>query len=1008
MPAPAPAPAPAVPAASSSSTPRPSTSSTSTSRRLRTKTSGLSDIIRHRRDSNSTPPSPPALPSPPLASELPAPKPRRRIPFLSLRRKPDPDGAGTASKPQSGTGSRSSRLSHTPSPKSPNAHPPSPPPLPSKSPLAIPKSPPAFTRSPGTRSSSPVTLTPSRSLTPTAPQHGVQSPSYPSFPTSTLSPLNPPLTSPTRLTTNPKNGPTITVSSPSPDEARAPGLVDGSAANRSPSQRPPAQDGYVTDPSHPATRSSNTRLHFPQSSKGNLSDSDAGGAARQPPVRNRKSSIFDRLKGVRPPLPRSTTSQSSLSASDTHSSSTTPLTSAHTSKSPSETSQDLEAVLSMDEGMLTEVELPTSSSSSMPRATTSRNPSPASSVRRVSILPPPAKKTDTATSSRAVPLRTRERGSFSGGSGSESASSSRMALSMSRRNPPRPLARSATSVSKSPTPKRVSPPAGSSWLLTKPPVAPSADNDPSSSSSLKAPTPVTRARAASDSRTFHSPTNSVGTLSPGTGRRQRQSVNGDTAPSLRSAWQPSTTPPSGPLPAPPPEAPSSPTTSEASLSVSAPPRIASMLSTGSSSGHGSTKTLSTMSSTPSSLSSGGVSSTSSARTLATTASSESGTSRLSPSVPGTGRKYGEQGVVTRGQDDRSSTTLPTKKASPPSTPTSPVPKSPVATAQPLTPLAPTPSNIYALQTENATLKAKIESLERAARRHEREIRGLRWLVVNGTSASLGNFAGVGQPTQDLTPKTSPAQSSFTPSPPPMSPTSTDTEPLSDSTTDVGSPEGRDITFLMGSESDSGVSYGRAKSNGASSASDASGSGYFARKRPLALQRARQVREEAGKVLGRGLGFEFSVDVDLPREGELASIQETPSPVTPNEAPTVEVPSTEPDKPPERPSVENSGTEEAERRRLKEEKRASRALKRLSVASTASQRATLGTGEREGAGVSGDVHAAYTQNLARNRALSIEQVIEREREREERREREGLRGMDEVLEKLKTFAGGGKG
>jgi hypothetical protein len=82
--------------------------------------------------------------------------------------------------------------------------------------------------------------------------------------------------------------------------------------------------------------------------------------------------------------------------------------------------------------------------------------------------------------------------------------------------------------------------------------------------------------------------------------------------------------------------------------------------------------------------------------------------------------------------------------------------------------------------------------------------------------------------------------------------------------------------------------------------------------------------------------------------------------------------------------------EAERRRKKDERRASRALKRLS-ASTMS--------ESHGSGV--DEAVPQTILTAHNRALSIEQVIEGDRAR---RERVGLKGMDEVLDKLRAVAG----
>jgi predicted phosphohydrolase len=91
--------------------------------------------------------------------------------------------------------------------------------------------------------------------------------------------------------------------------------------------------------------------------------------------------------------------------------------------------------------------------------------------------------------------------------------------------------------------------------------------------------------------------------------------------------------------------------------------------------------------------------------------------------------------------------------------------------------------------------------------------------------------------------------------------------------------------------------------------------------------------------------------------------------------------------------EDTETTEAERRRKKDERRASRALKRLS-ASTGS--------DSHGNGLDEVVtQATYPNNPAHGRAMSIEQVIEDDRAR---RERVGLKGMDEVLDKLRAAAG----
>lgn len=91
--------------------------------------------------------------------------------------------------------------------------------------------------------------------------------------------------------------------------------------------------------------------------------------------------------------------------------------------------------------------------------------------------------------------------------------------------------------------------------------------------------------------------------------------------------------------------------------------------------------------------------------------------------------------------------------------------------------------------------------------------------------------------------------------------------------------------------------------------------------------------------------------------------------------------------------EDSQAAEAERRRKKDERRASRVLKRLS-ASTMSDSPGSGTDEVVS-------QTILTNNLAHGRTMSIEQVIEHDRAR---RERVGLKGMDEVLDKLRAVAG----
>jgi len=88
--------------------------------------------------------------------------------------------------------------------------------------------------------------------------------------------------------------------------------------------------------------------------------------------------------------------------------------------------------------------------------------------------------------------------------------------------------------------------------------------------------------------------------------------------------------------------------------------------------------------------------------------------------------------------------------------------------------------------------------------------------------------------------------------------------------------------------------------------------------------------------------------------------------------------------------EDTAAAEAERRRKREERRASRALKRLSASDVAGS--SLDDVVSQG---------MATNNLTHGRAPSIDQVIDGDRAR---RERIGLKGMDEVLDKLRAVAG----
>jgi hypothetical protein len=100
--------------------------------------------------------------------------------------------------------------------------------------------------------------------------------------------------------------------------------------------------------------------------------------------------------------------------------------------------------------------------------------------------------------------------------------------------------------------------------------------------------------------------------------------------------------------------------------------------------------------------------------------------------------------------------------------------------------------------------------------------------------------------------------------------------------------------------------------------------------------------------------------------------------------------------PERAVVggEDAAQTEADLRWKKDERRASRALKRLS-SSTASDIAGGGGLDKVVA------QPSQASNLSQGPAMSIEQVMEGDRSR---RERIGLKGMDEVLDKLRAAAG----
>jgi hypothetical protein len=259
----------------------------------------------------------------------------------------------------------------------------------------------------------------------------------------------------------------------------------------------------------------------------------------------------------------------------------------------------------------------------------------------------------------------------------------------------------------------------------------------------------------------------------------------------------------------------------------------------------------------------------------------------------------------------------------------------------IVPIPPTPANIFALQTENADLRAQITSLraqletaDRLVRRREREIRGLRWLFINwgGDKKDTFGFAT----TMERRPNDA-----------------------AESQEEVQAA----VRYLR-AESESGYGSGSASgSHSRMSHSSAHSSVYPA------------------ESVSDGSSSEAGITQRVPYgPGPSARASEDKAL----------------DAIPERTAVGGEDTEaaEAERRRKKDERRASRALKRLS-ASTGS--------DSHGSGL--DEVVAQTMyssnNPVHSRALSIEQVIEDDRAR---RERVGLKGMDEMLDKLRAVAG----
>lgn len=245
--------------------------------------------------------------------------------------------------------------------------------------------------------------------------------------------------------------------------------------------------------------------------------------------------------------------------------------------------------------------------------------------------------------------------------------------------------------------------------------------------------------------------------------------------------------------------------------------------------------------------------------------------------------------------------------------------------------------MFALQTENADLRAEIMSLrtqlenaDRLARRREREIRGLRWLVINwgGDKKELGFSA------------------------------TTERRPGGDTT--ESQEEVQAAVRYLRAESESG--YGSGSASG--SHSRLSHSSAYSSVYP-----AESVSDGSGSEACIAQRFGPGPSARASEEHALDAI-------------------------PERAVVGSEDTaDEEERRRKRDERRASRALKRLS-SSTMS--------DSHGGGLDEVVpQGTVTTNLAHGRTMSIEQVMESDRAR---RERVGLKGMDEVLDKLRAVAG----
>ena len=232
------------------------------------------------------------------------------------------------------------------------------------------------------------------------------------------------------------------------------------------------------------------------------------------------------------------------------------------------------------------------------------------------------------------------------------------------------------------------------------------------------------------------------------------------------------------------------------------------------------------------------------------------------------------------------------------------------------------------------MREQLENADRLARRREQEIRGLRWLVIN--------WGGDKKDTLGFT-----------------TTTTTERRPSGDNA--ESQEEVQAAVRYLRAESESGYGSGSASA----SHSRMSHSSTYSSVYP-----AESVSDGSSSEVGIAQRFGPGPSARASEDHALDAI-------------------------PERAVAgsEDTAAAEAERRRKRDERRASRALKRLS-SSTIS--------DATGGGLDEVVpQVTPTDNLSHGRTLSIDQVIEGDRAR---RERIGLKGMDEVLDKLRAVAG----